>query len=121
MKTYLILFLSFYFIACATGQSIVDGGFTNKTEAKNKLKHGLKEGKWIEYINDSGKITTNSSAPFYILIVYKDDKPSEIARLYAVNGNLLIESPYSDGKLNGIQNIFTRESIKGNTLCKWRD
>ncbi len=79
-------------------------GFTNKEEAKNETFKGLKQGKWIEYLDSKLNITTQDMAKNYKLIVYKDDIASEIIRyFYYPSGILQIEtSQIIDGKLNGI-------------------
>ena len=51
--------------------------FTNKTEAKNQMTNGLKEGKWLEYLNEAGDfITDTNKATYYQLTVYKAGKPT---------------------------------------------
>jgi len=57
----LILFLC---IAC---NNITEQGFTNKAEAKNEKINGLKEGKWIEYLDKQDSIISDTNAPYYRL------------------------------------------------------
>ncbi|HTB07840.1 MAG TPA: hypothetical protein VK806_12880 [Bacteroidia bacterium] len=98
----LILFLSLGI--AAFGQDYPDSGFTNKAEAKNLMVNGLKEGKWIEYADDKG-FTEDTTAPYYLLIVYKKGKTFGITRLY-VFGRLHDETPYVNGIPNGTEKTY---------------
>jgi antitoxin component YwqK of YwqJK toxin-antitoxin module len=100
MKPFIILSI-FFLISLATfGQKpvAIDSGFTNKDSAKNLLVNGLKEGRWIEYIGDTGEITTDTSASSYYLTMYKADKPYGIQREYAKGGRLQFEAIHIPGK-----------------------
>jgi len=120
MRIFIISTL-FFFIAC---NNLSEQGFTNKAEARNELKNGVKEGKWIEYIDSSFNATTDSTAPYYGLIIYnagekwgmiheyyKNGKiltlmPSDLTndvviKGYYENGLLHNETPYTSGKING--------------------
>ncbi len=79
-------------------------GFTNKDKAKNKTDaNGLKQGKWIEYLNSHLENTTRDNAVLYKLSVYKDDKVSEtVNSFFYPSGKLKGEMPFKDGKTNGI-------------------
>jgi antitoxin component YwqK of YwqJK toxin-antitoxin module len=106
-----------------------DSGFTNKTEAKNKTRHGLKQGKWCEYEVGMGlgfDFRIIHDTEYYSLTIYKDDKPRGIVRMYYPSGvymgmrhytydnrtfiekdyyedgRLQKEGPYIDGVENGI-------------------
>ncbi len=58
-------------------------GFTNKAEATNKTVNGLKEGKWLQYIDIWGDTTTSAKEAFgYGLIEYKLNKPFGVVRYY---------------------------------------
>jgi hypothetical protein len=59
MKPFLIILISLLTTLTAIGQSGVadSNGFTNRNEAKNLTVNGLKEGKWIEYIDLHGEVT----------------------------------------------------------------
>src|SRR5207253_732870 len=80
-------------------------GFTNKNEAKNQFENGLKEGKWIEYLDITGHTTTDTISPHdYCLTEYKAGKPFGIVRWYYMSGNIYCETPYNnDGKIDGVQ------------------
>jgi len=100
----LILILSIFCTLSAFGQQpeYPDSGFTNKAEAKNVKIHGKKEGKWIEYqivnsINKKGKDTVK-----YMLIVYKHGDIIGMVRQYYKNGKLKQETPFINGKKDGI-------------------
>jgi antitoxin component YwqK of YwqJK toxin-antitoxin module len=79
-----------------------DNGFTNKYEATNQKVNGLKEGKWLDYLNDKHYVTDDTNAPVYCLTVYKAGKEQGIKRYYTRAGVLLSEHPYIDGKANGV-------------------
>jgi len=85
--------------------------FTNKSQAKNELKNGIKEGKWVEYIDNRDSITTDTAAPFYKLTVYKSGKPFGIMREYTRKGILYIKIPYSDGKENGDAILYYDDGV----------
>ena len=69
MKHFLIILISISFTLTAFGQpEYPDSGFTDRTEAKNLMANGLKEGKWVEYWDDSNDtITKDTNASMYIL------------------------------------------------------
>lgn len=115
MKTFFIfIILYFSFVGESSGQQTLpdDSGFTDKSEAKNLMVNGVKEGKWVEYVNihKSGKnekyrIDTGG----YKLILYKIDKPFGIVRMYQKKGKLISETPYSGGKANGIEKEYDED------------
>src|ERR1700749_3333052 len=90
MKPLTILFLLFSIVAFGQQPEYPDSGFTNKTEAKNLTINGLKEGKWIEYVDfqDSVLLDQNLSPNYYRLIVYKYGKPLGISRAYFISNKL---------------------------------
>jgi len=107
MKVFLILILSFTFIISARAQDYPDSGFTNKAEAKNLMVNGLKEGKWVEYIDDTLQVTANESkASFYRLSIYKSGKIYGIINQYYKNGKIECTTPYTDGKRNGLEKVY---------------
>jgi antitoxin component YwqK of YwqJK toxin-antitoxin module len=126
MKFYLLAFLIFPGITVFAQPALQDStrpddqvgrGFTNKTEAKNIMLNGLKEGKWIEYltVNDNGTLMADSSsASFYRLTIYKAGKPCGVVKEYTIKGVLLSETPYSWGKRNGVSKEYC--SRNGNLL-----
>lgn len=85
---------------------ISQNGFTNKVEAKNLLIKGLKQGKWIEYINSKNKITTKDSATYYQLTVYKDNMTQGILRRFFLSDKLEAEIPYAYGNINGVEKSY---------------
>ena len=105
MKSKIIFLLPIMFVL-QLSSIIAQNGFTNKEEAKNELVNGLKQGKWIEYVDPYWKITTKDSSKGYLLTVYKDNKPQEIQRGYYIIGKLWAETPYADGKINGIKKEY---------------
>ena len=110
MKPILIL-LMLLFVACNTIQekssvnkpeTLSDSGFTNKSEAKNLMVNGLKEGKWMEDMDTNYKVVSDTSAPYYALTIYRAGKEFGIAHgYYKKSGKLLFETHYSDGQTNG--------------------
>ena len=78
-----------------------NNGFTNRKEAKNLTKNGLKEGKWVE---DIGEIIDDSTS--YTLVIYKAGKREGLARSYYENGILLSESPYVNDEINGVKRWY---------------
>jgi len=86
-----ILFLSL--TITALGQQ--NNGFTNKAEAKNLTVNGLKEGKWVEYIDSSFKISTDTTSPYFMLTIYKAGMRSGTVRKYYKTGPLMEETPFT--------------------------
>jgi hypothetical protein len=87
MNPLLSLILFLFVTLSAFGQT--DTGFTNKAEAKNLMVNGMKEGKWIEYIDADNLVTTNKQkAQCYRLIVYKNDVAYGKVREYTKDGKL---------------------------------
>jgi len=81
-------------------------GFYHKSEARNQLVDGLKEGKWVEYLDVGSVVTKDTTVPYYRLTVYKAGKPFGMVREYHRNGNLASETPYIDGKINGVEKWY---------------
>jgi outer membrane protein OmpA-like peptidoglycan-associated protein len=88
------------FVILRGQNTLTDSGFTNKTEAKNKLVNGMKEGRWVEYFHHdveySGAATETDKATFYLLTFYKHGNPSGIQRKYDMGGMLMLETPYDE-------------------------
>ncbi len=100
-KLILILFL------CAACSNMSDQGFTDKSEAKNEMVNGKKEGKWVEYFDKIGFITYDTNkAVCYSLTIYKTGIPFGIVRKYWESGILQDETPFVNGKENGIQKSY---------------
>jgi len=131
MKPFFILIISLSFSLIAFGQAdslarpddSVGRGFTNKAEAKNLMVNGLKEGKWVEYVNASdlglGLFEDNDSV--YKLTVYKRGYSFGIVRIYKLDGKLWCEIPCQNGKENGLE----KEYGKTGKICileiPWED
>ena len=95
------------FIACTHLQTIAQGGFTDKSEATNTITNGLKEGKWLFYMNDKyDTLTSSSGATFYVLEEFRHDRREGMLRQYTMDGKLWSESPYKNGKLNGTWKLY---------------
>jgi len=103
MKTLLLTTLSLAFTFTVSGQQMTSdtNGFTNKAEAKNQMVNGLKDGKWLEYYNQTGHIV-QTDRDFYRLTMYKAGNPIGTVREYYNSGNLYFERTYANGKLNGV-------------------
>jgi antitoxin component YwqK of YwqJK toxin-antitoxin module len=102
IKALLPALLSFIFSFISLGQKVILDDNFSKTGAENHLVNGLKENKWIEYIEKNGKITTDINAPYYKLTFYNAGKPDGIVRAYYKSGQLEGEATYSDGKETGV-------------------
>ncbi len=101
VKPILILLLSFSFTLAALGQDL--NGFANKSEAKNQVANGVKDGKWIEYYNMFKNVTNDTAISiFYSLTIYKAGEPVGIRRFYYMNGQLEGIIPFKDGKEDGV-------------------
>jgi antitoxin component YwqK of YwqJK toxin-antitoxin module len=81
-------------------------GFTNRAEAKNQVVNGLKDGKWVEYLDVGSVVSKDTNAPYYQLTIYKDGKPYGIVREYHKGGMLASESPYLEGKKQGVERWY---------------
>ena len=106
MKAFLTLIVSLFLTIVATSQNLSDSGFTNKAEAKNLMVNGLKEGKWFEY--RSFKLE-GRKRHLRTLIVYKAGEPFGIVREYSkISHKWLLkrETPYKDGKKNGLEKCY---------------
>ena len=112
----LILILSLSYSLSAIGQNPLDSGFTNKSEAKNLIVNGKKEGKWLEFLVRKFVVggATYTDTFGYKLLMYKDGKPFGMVRGYNLeNGRLHSETPYSEGKGNGIEKIYDENGKLG--------
>jgi antitoxin component YwqK of YwqJK toxin-antitoxin module len=99
MKLFL-LYISLIAIHCSLFAQ-QDSGFTNKAEAKNQMVNGLKEGKWVEFVNyDDSVVTDSTYIPYYRLSIYRAGKLSGKVRKYLRSGILIVEAYYIEGKLN---------------------
>ena len=98
----------FMVLNCFMLQARAQEGFTNKAEAKNELKDGAKEGKWIEYTGGGTSTLKSDSegASTYVLTVYKAGKPFGLVREYNISGELYSETPYTNGKINGVVKTY---------------
>jgi antitoxin component YwqK of YwqJK toxin-antitoxin module len=96
MKHLLVLIPFLLFTVATMAQDSL--GFTNKTEAENKMANGLKEGKWVEYLD--------ANKAYYALIIYKSGMRYGIVREYYESGKLEDEIPYTNGKINGVIKVY---------------
>lgn len=92
---------------CIACNNVPEQGFTHKSEAKNLMVNGKKEGKWLEYFsNEYGDTTSDSNNYFsYSLTVYKNGEPIGIERIYYKNGEWQ-EVPHDHGRGNGVVKGF---------------
>jgi hypothetical protein len=98
MKTNL---LTIALLACATIPAMAQTGFTNKTEARNVIDNSMKQGKWVEYIDENEDISDDTTT-YYRLTIYKNDVPQGVVREYYHSGKLRNETPYTDGHIDGV-------------------
>jgi antitoxin component YwqK of YwqJK toxin-antitoxin module len=75
--------------------------FINKADAKNEYVNGLKEGNWIEYLDNSYNLVNDTASPFYVLTVYNHGNPFAISRRYYKNGKLKDVFHFKNGVPNG--------------------
>jgi antitoxin component YwqK of YwqJK toxin-antitoxin module len=110
MKPLLIILISFLTTLTAFGQQpeYPDSGFTDSSEAKNITVNGLKEGKWVEYFDDTEYPMGTSG---YILIIYKNGMKIGLERGYYLNGKLQWLSPYTGGLINGVYKGYYENGI----------
>jgi antitoxin component YwqK of YwqJK toxin-antitoxin module len=134
-----ILALNFIVFFSQGQQMPVDSGFTKWTEAANLTVNNLREGKWFEYMDSNNKRTFDTNAPYYVLLDFKEGKPSGIARqyyrkskklysialyiagvengvtkLYYENGNLMFEYPFTNGNQEGlVKGYYESGKLKG--------
>jgi antitoxin component YwqK of YwqJK toxin-antitoxin module len=80
----------------------IDTGFTNKAEAKNEMRNGVKEGKWVEYVDSSFNTISDTNAPYYSLEIYKEGEVCGIYHAYYKSGKIRTEVPFTNGKKNGL-------------------
>jgi antitoxin component YwqK of YwqJK toxin-antitoxin module len=84
-----------------------DSGFTNKSEAKNLMVNGLKEGKWVEYFTvDNIQAKDTSNQIYFRLVVYKSGLQNGIAHEYYPTGELYSKTAYKNGQESGIVKYF---------------
>ena len=81
-------------------------GFMQKKDAKNEIKNGGKQGKWVEYFDDHNYPTDDTTAPYYVLKYYIGGEPTGIERKYRKNGKLMVEWPWVYGTLNGVSKEY---------------
>jgi hypothetical protein len=104
-------------------------GFTNKAEAKNLMVNEKKEGKWIEYFKGGAIIKDSLSLSkmlqsdttgdplylnkpdYYEFTLYKHDKPIGIVRKYNLEGELMEEIPYVNGKRDGMHKTYYKGKL----------
>lgn len=103
-------FFAFFF--CLANCIFAQNGFTNVKEAKNKIVGSLKEGKWIEYLDENSMPVGKDSAMYYSLAIYKKGEKEGIVRYYSMSGGLETETIFKDGERNGISRAYFSESRK---------
>jgi antitoxin component YwqK of YwqJK toxin-antitoxin module len=103
-----------------------DSSFIHKSEARNITVNGLKEGKWLEYLDENEKVITDTTtitdtsnvAVYYRLTVYRSGIPNGIVKYYykfsdGPNPILYREIPYTNGKINGVyKNYFSSGALR---------
>jgi antitoxin component YwqK of YwqJK toxin-antitoxin module len=103
MRFSLLIHILLFITASAFGQeTLSDSGFTNKAEAQNKTVDGVKQGKWIEFVDNGDRpVASQKEAVYSLLIVYKDGLPFGTVRKYD-GGYLFWSIPYINGRRNGV-------------------
>jgi antitoxin component YwqK of YwqJK toxin-antitoxin module len=100
------LYSSLFILSSSFAIAQQQEGFTDKTEAKNQMVNGLKEGKWIEYDTLIKHVVGLKDTTGYRLIVYKANKPFGIVKKFYVDGKLMDEIPYVNGRKNGMARSY---------------
>ena len=93
---------------------ILDGPYTSfylssNLKEKGQFKKGLKNGEWITWF-EGGKIHEIST--------WKKGLKCGVFKTFDDKGNLIIESNYADGKLNGYQTEYKDEKVIGKKRFK---
>jgi antitoxin component YwqK of YwqJK toxin-antitoxin module len=103
IKLTTILVLSLGYLALP---AMAQKGFTTKAEAKNEMAKGQKKGNWLEYLDKTGKVTADTSAPYYTLAVYKKGLKNGVCNSYLKGGKLQSSIPYKDDKISGVAKYY---------------
>ena len=90
--------------------ALAQNGFTNRAEARNNIADSLKEGKWLEYLDENEEITTDTTI-YYRLTEYKHDIPNGMVREYYHSGKIRNETPYTDGHIDGIVKSYFESGV----------
>ncbi|HTB05641.1 MAG TPA: toxin-antitoxin system YwqK family antitoxin [Bacteroidia bacterium] len=107
MKPLLIIILSLSLSIAAFGQQ--DSlGFTDSTEAKNLIINGLKQGKWVEDIDET---EYPMGQKYYCLTVYRTGIEYGIQRGYYMSGKLYFITSFKNGKQNGLYKEYFENGI----------
>jgi hypothetical protein len=106
-------------IAFLSMPAMAQKGFTTKAAAKNAMKNGAKDGNWLEYIDNTGKATTDTNAAYYVLTVYKAGKKNGLANEYSKKGIQLSSIPYKNDLINGAAKYYYSDGkLEGETTFK---
>lgn len=99
MRGALTFLLSITSILCCVAQQNLADGFS-KDEAQNQLVNGLREGKWVEYVNVYGGYAKNSGGgTYYVLTEYHNGKPTGVVRKYYMQGSLESKTFYRNDSI----------------------
>ncbi len=108
--TSIILFalLTFQLTFAQAQEVLSDSGFTDIAEAKNVTVNGVKQGKWVEFVDNFDRpVSSEKDAVYNHLIIYKDGLPVGLLRKYdRGTKQLFCTIPYSNGKRNGIMKKY---------------
>jgi antitoxin component YwqK of YwqJK toxin-antitoxin module len=99
-KSCLFCFL-FLFLVVSPGIA-QENNFTIKSDARNGILDGKKEGKWMELLDINSQVTKDPGAPLYRLGIYVHDTLNGLVRIYKTDGTLMQELIYSGGHKNGL-------------------
>ncbi len=97
--------LSFFPLAGIAGslQLSTQPGFTHISEATNRKVNGLKQGKWVEYLDAGFKETeVKSKAGYYRLVQYEAGKICGTRLIFYISGELFGEASYKMGERTGM-------------------
>ena len=88
--------------------------WTFKNTAANKVINGLKQGNWLECLDQNYSVTKKDSARFLQNTVYQNSKVFGIQKIYNLNGVLIKEIPYKNGRKNGVAKSYFKSGILKN-------
>lgn len=107
---FLLLIAMVCTIVPVMGQQPNTNGFTNRAEARNDVEDSMKQGKWIEYLDENEEVTDDTTI-YYRLTIYKNDVPQGVVREYYHSGKPRNETPYTDGNIDGIVESYYESGV----------
>jgi hypothetical protein len=87
----------YFFFTCLVLLTSCETSFTSKSQAKNEVnKQGLRDGKWVDYFDESDNLIQDTSNYFYYtLSIYDNGTPKGSFNSYYQNGKLKTNGTFS--------------------------